>query len=98
MKGIPKEAATAIKMAVDGAGSIPAAKGINIVTDAVLLINADIVALTKHKANNRAGVGICCQGIEPLASLIVPDCSNKLPSAIPPAISRSVDQSIRAKS
>ena len=51
MKGMPKDAETAIRIVVDGEGSMTAAIGIRSITVAVLLIKADKVALTRHIRN-----------------------------------------------
>src|SRR5215204_3958006 len=94
--GIPRDAAIAIKIAVDGAGSRVAARGISIVTAAVLLISADSNALAKQRMNSLTTGGNSCQGTPAPATLITPDCSRRFPRAMPPAISTRVDQSIRA--
>src|SRR5687767_4952051 len=96
--GIPREAAIAIKTAVEGAGSMLAARGISMVTAAVLLINAEIRALAKQRMNSLRTGDTSCQGIPAPATLTIPDCSRRFPRAIPPAISMRVDQSIRPRS
>src|SRR5688572_3162390 len=95
---MPIDAAIAISTAVEGEGSKLAVRGISIVTVAVLLINAERMALARHKTRSRQKRGMIVQGTISAAALTAPDCSRSRPKAMPPAISPNVDQSIAPKS
>src|SRR5436190_5480116 len=97
-KGTPKDADTAIKIAVEGTGIKTDASGMSKTAVAVLLINADSAALAKHN-KNRLRIGLrSANGTTEARSLTSADCSRSRPTVMPPAINRSVDQSIFRRS
>lgn len=96
--GTPKDAETAINIAVEGDGIRAVASGINNTAVAVLLIKAERNALARHNKNRLIVGSKSANGTFSARALTMAACSSNLPNVIPPAIRRSVDQSIRTRS
>src|SRR6185369_17116610 len=97
-KGIPKEHASAIRIAVDGAVRTAVASGIIMTAVAVLLINADSRALARQKISSVTLGSSFEKATIPRAPETAPEASSSLPMVMPPAINSNVDQSIRDRS